>query len=79
MSLRKIAKELGVSHAFLSQIKNGKRPLPEHLKGKLEALGAYHLLTTGKQSEQTATTMNGGIDKRAMGFEPTALCLGIRR
>ena len=49
MSLRQLAKELGVSHSFLSQIRNGKRPMPDPLKEKVEALDAYHLLTTGKQ------------------------------
>ena len=40
---------LGVSQPFLSQIRSGKRPLPEALKEKVEALGAYHLLITDKQ------------------------------
>ncbi len=38
-SLRAIAKELGVSHSYLSQVKNGKRPASEKV--------AYHLLTSG--------------------------------
>ena len=58
MSLRKIAKELGVSQPFLSQIRAGKRPLPEALKEKAEALGAYHLLITrtDKHVSQVADT-----------------------
>ena len=52
LSLRQLAKQLGVSQPFLSQIKTGKRPLPQTLKEKLEALGAYHLLITDKQPEQ---------------------------
>jgi len=44
LSLRKLATVLGVSQPFLSQIRTGKRPLPEALKRKVEALGAYHLL-----------------------------------
>ena len=51
MSLRQLAKVLGVSQPFLSQIRAGKRPLPESLKSKLEALGAYHLLIGDKQTE----------------------------
>lgn len=35
MSLRQIAKELGVSHAFLSQIRAGKRPMPKDIRRKL--------------------------------------------
>ena len=42
LSLRKLATVLGVSQPFLSQIRSGKRPLPETLKRKIEALGAYH-------------------------------------
>ena len=49
LSLRKLATILGVSQPFLSQIRAGKRPLPEALKRKVEALGAYHLLITDKQ------------------------------
>ena len=41
LSLRKLATVLGVSQPFLSQIRAGKRPLPESLKKKIEALGAY--------------------------------------
>ena len=32
MSLRQLAKELGVSQPFLSQIRAGKRPLPDALR-----------------------------------------------
>ena len=39
LSLRKLATILGVSQPFLSQIRAGKRPLPEALKRKVEALG----------------------------------------
>ena len=49
LSLRKLATVLGVSQPFLSQIRAGKRPLPEALKRKVEALGAYHLLIGDKQ------------------------------
>lgn len=42
MSLRKLATVLGVSQPFLSQIRSGKRPMPEWVGAKVEALGAYH-------------------------------------
>ena len=32
MSLRHLAKVLGVSQPFLSQIRSGKRPMPDKLK-----------------------------------------------
>ena len=38
MSLRQLARQVGVSQPFLSQIRAGKRPIPEALRGKLEAL-----------------------------------------
>ena len=41
MSLRQIAKEVAVSQFFLSQIRTEKRPPPDGLKEKLEAIGAY--------------------------------------
>ena len=41
MSLRKMATILGVSQPFLSQIRAGKRPMPDALRTKVEALGAY--------------------------------------
>ena len=53
LSLRKLATVLGVSQPFLSQIRSGKRPLPENLKKKVEALGAYHLLITDKQTDES--------------------------
>ena len=44
ISLRQLAKILGVSQPFSSQIRARKRPLPEALGTRLEALGAYYLL-----------------------------------
>ena len=49
MSLRELATVLGVSQPFLSQIRAGKRPLPEALERKVRALGAYHLLIGDKR------------------------------
>jgi hypothetical protein len=43
MSLRRLAKIPGVSQPFLSQIRAGKRPMPEGLKKKVLALDAYLL------------------------------------
>ena len=59
LSLRKLATVLGVSQPFLSQIRAGKRPMPEGLKKKVEALGAYHLLIGDKQ---TSNANIGGDD-----------------
>ena len=56
MSLRQLSKELGVSHSYLSQVINGKRPASEKV--------AYHLLTSG--------LMKSGNSELAgdRGFEP---------
>ena len=78
MSLRKIAKELGVSHSYLSQIRTGKRPLPERLREKLKAIGAYHLLTSGKQTENASQPVNGETLVELRGFEPLTPCLQSR-
>ena len=52
MSLRRLAKVLGVSQPFLSQIKAGKRPMPERIREKVVALDAYHLLITSPTDKQ---------------------------
>ncbi len=63
MSLRTLAKVLGVSQPFLSQVRAGKRPLPEQLRVKVEALGAYHLLITqGPQPSVPDTTRRSLVD-----------------
>ena len=60
MSLRKMATILGVSQPFLSQIRAGKRPMPDALRTKVEALGAYHLLITDKHFDTTPAGEGGG-------------------
>ena len=60
LSLRKLATVLGVSQPFLSQIRAGKRPMPEALRTKVEALGAYHLLIGDKHRDTTPADEGGG-------------------
>ena len=57
-SLRQIAKQLGVSQPFLSQIRAGKRPMPQHLGTRLSALNAYHLVKTEHISERDLAMPN---------------------
>ena len=64
MSLRKMATILGVSQPFLSQIRAGKRPMPEALRTKVEARGAYHLLITDKHSSRCTSGVPGRIRTR---------------
>ena len=49
-SLRQLARELGVSHSYLSQIKNGKRPPSQKVVSKFG--------WNGKQSEFDTPTSN---------------------
>jgi len=82
MSLRKMATILGVSQPFLSQIRAGKRPMPEALRTKVEALGAYHLLITDKQSGTTPADAEGGQKgrppSRMASFESNHVLAGVR-
>ena len=64
LSLRKLATVLGVSQPFLSQIRAGKRPLPEALKMKVEAHGAYHLLTGDKHVSESPGDEGAGQTER---------------
>ncbi len=64
MSLRRLAKGLGVSQPFLSQIRAGKRPMPSALKERVEALGAYHLLITDKQINEFPDDEGVGREER---------------
>ncbi len=64
LSLRKLATILGVSQPFLSQIRAGKRPLPEGLRRKVEALGAYHLLIGDKQISESPGDEGAGKAKK---------------
>ena len=86
LSLRKLATILRVSQPFLSQIRAGKRPLPDALKTKVEALGDYHLLIGDMQIGTSLGDAGAGPGvvvgpskvERAMGFEPTTSCLGSK-
>ena len=44
-SLRQIARELGVSHSYLSQVKHGKRPASEKVQ---EALGMVSMVSNSE-------------------------------
>ena len=82
LSLWKLATASGVSQPFLSQIRTGKRPLPEALERKVRALGAYHLLIGDKRIEAPSggeiapqrekTTLSDGL------FAPKITLAGVR-
>ena len=74
MSLRQIAKELGISAAYLSYMLNGKRPWRKDLYQRY--MGVVNSAVVG---EETRLEVGEGISpsqeeksmERAMGFEPT--------
>ncbi len=45
-SLRQLARELGVSHSYLSQVKNGKRPASEKVVSKMVSNGKQNIVDT---------------------------------
>ena len=62
LSVRKLTKVLGVSQPFLSQTRTGKRPLPEYLRRKVEALDACHVLITDKHTGNDADETVAGVE-----------------
>ena len=61
-SLRQMAKELGVSHSYLSQVKNGKRPASQKVVS----------MVSKTTSEEGTSNPLGGI-KALGGFDSHAL------
>jgi hypothetical protein len=86
LPLSKLATILGVSQPFLSQIRAGKRPLPDALKMKVEALGAYHVLITHKHvgvetgggAAAQVNPVGTNTLERARRFERPTSCLGSK-
>jgi len=68
-SLRQLAKELGVSHSYLSQVLHGKRPASERVQ---KALGLVSMVS---KSEARFGTSNpsGGIRNVSGGFDSHTL------
>jgi len=65
-SLRQLAKELGVSHSYLSQVKHGKRPASEKVQ---EALGMVSMVSKSEARLGTSTPL-GGIRLSLVGSTP---------
>ena len=85
MSLRQIAKELGISPAYLSYMLNGKRPWRKDLYQRY--MGVVNtFVNSDVVGEETQLEVGEGISpsqeekslERAMGFEPTTSCLGSK-
>ena len=84
MSLRQIAKELGISPAYLSYMLAGKRPWRKDLYQRY--MGVVNtFVNSDVVGEETRSEVAEGISpsqagnmERAMGFEPTTSCLGSK-
>ena len=80
MSLRKIAKILGISPTYLSLLLNGKRPWRGNLKERYEELVNTFVNTNGGQSEIEDERNSHSIPKMMVGrqgFEPWTLGLKV--
>ena len=81
MSLRKIAKILGISPTYLSLLLNGKRPWRGNVKERYEELVNTFVNTNGGQSEIEDERNSHSIPKMMVGrqgFEPWTLGLKVR-
>ena len=85
MSLRQIAKELGISPAYLSYMLNRKRPWRKDLYQRY--MGVVNtFVNSDVVGEEIQLEVGEGISpsqqeksmERAMGFEPTTSCLGSK-
>ena len=68
-SLRQLAKELGVSHSYLSQVKNGKRPASVRVQKALKMVSK----TTEFEAKSGTSTPLGGVSSVFGGFDSHAL------
>ena len=73
-SLRQLARELGVSHSYLSQVRHGKRPASEKVVSKM--------VSSGKQNSFDTPTANSykkwqrtDLNRRPKAYESSALPL----
>ena len=62
-SLRQLAKELGVSHSYLSQVRNGKRPSSQKLVSMVSNFKA-NLRTSNPL--RGITSVSGGFDSHTL-------------
>ena len=90
MSLRKIAKEIGVSPAYLSYMVTGKRPWRPDLYQRYQYFvntfvnTPYLSVNNSRKAVEPAGDVRGGVDGQALalmgrvGFEPTTRGLKVR-
>jgi transcriptional regulator with XRE-family HTH domain len=73
-SLHQLAKILGISQPFLSQIRAGNHPVPATLKRKRDALDAYHLPIGDKRAEGARIGGNDRIRTYDLALMKRPLC-----
>ena len=87
-SLRQLARELGVSHSYLSQVKHGKRPASQKVVSKMVSngnesafdtspLNSYNLLSAG-ESSSGRTADSGSVREGSNPSSPAKLMRRIR-
>ncbi len=80
-SLRSLAKELGVSHSYLSQVRHGKRPASNKVVSKMVSSGNQKFVDTKTTSSYNTTglpscvmvaqrTLNPPVQVRALARQP---------
>ena len=80
MSPKQIAKELGISPAYLSYMLNGKRPWWTDLYQRyVDVINTFFNSDEETRPEEDGTLLfQAEKVERAMGFEPTTSCLGSK-
>jgi len=68
-SLRQLAKELGVSHSYLSQVRHGKRPASDKVQ---QAIDMVSMVSNNEARVGTSTPL-GGVSSAFGGFDSHAL------
>jgi transcriptional regulator with XRE-family HTH domain len=73
-SLRQLARELGVSHSYLSQVQHGKRPASEKVEKALDMVsmvsnteaktGTFNPLVTGSNPVRPTNYSHGQTDSK---------------
>ncbi len=68
-SLRQLARELGVSHSYLSQVLHGKRPASEKVQQAIDMVS----MVSNNEARFGTSNPSGGIKSVFGGFDSHAL------
>ena len=68
-SLRQLAKQLGVSHSYLSQVKHGKRPASSKVVSKMVSIFPSETPRIDAVDTKPCYTTQGGVPELADGLD----------